>query len=37
MALTAYGYHIKHDLETVDGNVKILEDLEAIYESRNRI
>jgi len=37
MALpAAYGYHIKHELrETVDDNIKILEDLEAKYESSN--
>lgn len=34
----AYGYHIKHDLrETVDGNIKILEDLETQYANSTRI
>ncbi len=32
----AYGYHVKHELrETVPDNIKILEDLEAKYESSN--
>lgn len=34
----AYGYHIKHDIrETVDDNVKILEDLEEQYANSIRV